>query len=183
MDTEEIEIARLIDRLFNELIEDVQASASLWASDPCAFTRRTYIRTVFAFVEGMIQVMKSSCLLFNERMEEKVLTPEEIVLLREEQAQLKENGAVSIRNTKISLAPNFRFAMACANKVFELNHAPDTGGQGWQDFKNAISIRNRITHPGSPEDLEIDEADIETVNNAMGYFRNETIPFIESRKI
>lgn len=178
------ETAHNIDQLFHALIEDVQQATVLWGDRFDGFSRRIYIKTVFSFFEGMIQLMKSSCLLFNKISNSISLTEEEIVLLKEEQAYIKGNGSVGIRNSNVNLASNILFTLQCCNKVFSLEHEheQDVTGQGWQDFNSAIKIRNRITHPQSLEDLEISKEDMRLLNSAADYFRNETLPFIQNRK-
>lgn len=178
-----IESAREIDQLFYALTEDVKQAAALWTERQDDFSRRTYIKTCFSLVEGLTQIMKSACLLANEYKDLNALSPEEIVLLREELAYVKQNGHVGVKSAPIGMAANFRFATSCCNKIFNLNHELNAGGNGWVKFIDAIKIRDKITHPHKLSDINISEEDMDIINEAMDFFREETIPFVKCKKI
>jgi hypothetical protein len=42
---------------------------------------------------------------------------------------------------------------------------------GWNEFKKAVRIRNRITHPKSASDLDISDEDTKTVEAASEWFQ------------
>jgi hypothetical protein len=43
-------------------------------------------------------------------------------------------------------------------------------GSGWQAFRKAVAIRNRITHPREIRDLLITDAELEDVTRAYHWF-------------
>src|ERR1700675_311447 len=112
-----IEKAREVDELFHALMDDVIGVTEIWRQRGDEFSHRLYVRTVFAFVEGIIQVMKSSALVYDEINDPHLLTPEEITLLKEESAQIGNSGQVEIKKKKIPFLPNFEFAVATYAKV------------------------------------------------------------------
>lgn len=78
---ENIAKAREINNLFYELVGDVIEVTKIWEQRSDELSRRLYVRTVFACVEGIIQVMKSAALLYDDRNNPPMLTLEEIALL------------------------------------------------------------------------------------------------------
>lgn len=165
--------ARRIDSLFNELMDDVMCATDIWHERGDEFSHRLYVRTVFASVEGVIQVMKSAALLLDEINELPVLTPEELILLKEEEVQVEDNGKVKIKKKKISLLLNFQFAFLTYAKVRGETTKLDKK-QGWQSLKDAIQIRDRLMHPHTLKDLQVPQKDMEIVEQGMKFFRDTT---------
>lgn len=128
---EHIVRAREIDKLFNELVGDVLEVTKIWEQRSDELSHRLYVRTVFACVEGIIQVMKSASLLFDERNDPPMLTLEEISLLKEEDPHVGANGGVEIKKKKISLLPNFEFSIRTYAKIKRCPINLDKGGEGW----------------------------------------------------
>jgi len=93
---EDVIKAREIDMLFYELVGDVIEVTKIWEKRGDKLSHRLYVRTVFACVEGIIQVMKSAALLFDEKNNPPVLTLEEIALLKEKDPRVDSNGKVKI---------------------------------------------------------------------------------------
>ncbi len=165
--------ARSIDSLFNTLMDDVMCANDIWLERGDEFSHRLYVRTVFASVEGVIQVMKSAALLRDEINELPVLTPEELILLREEEVQVEDNGKVKIKKKKISLLHNFQFAFLTYAKVKGKTAKLDKN-DGWERLKDAIQIRDRLIHPHSLKDLQVSQKDMEIVEQGMKFFRDTT---------
>ena len=46
---------------------------------------------------------------------------------------------------------------------------------GWEKMQRALAIRHRITHPKSPEDLEIADDEMDTVRDAHVWLLNCTV--------
>lgn len=173
-----IEQARKLDELFYKLMEDVTSSVELWRDRCDEFSRRTHVRTAFSLVEGVIQLLKSSALLFDDLKSESVFSAAEIILLKEEQAHLNSNGEVEVQKIKIPLRNNFKFATKSYAKACSIEFHLDLSTQGWEMFIKAIKIRDRITHPRSIDDLQVSLNDIEIVEKGMEFFREATAPLL-----
>jgi len=174
--------AREIDKLFYELVEDVLGVTKIWEQRDDELSHRLYVRTVFACVEGIIQVMKSAALLFDERNDPPMLTLEEIALLKEEDPHVGGNGKVEIKKKKISLLPNFEFSIRTYAKIKRCPINFEKGGEGWASLRKSISIRDRLTHPHSIEDLKITNEELKTVEKAMEFFRDTTIQLLGDKR-
>jgi hypothetical protein len=172
------EEAQKINQLFHALVADVYTAKELWEQRNDGFSKRVYIKTFFNLVEGIVHVLKASALFLDAIDAAHALTPEEIVMLKEEQVHVTEGGRASTHGTSISLLPNLRFAIACYSKVNKIRFKLDTSGAGWAQLKNAAKIRDHLTHPHSEADLAVSDADMQVLNVAMEYFRNATIPLL-----
>ena len=170
--------ARELDSFFYALADDVIQVTHIMEQRGDELSHRLYVRTVFAFVEGVIQSMKSATLLFDELNNPRLLTAEEVTVLKEEDVQLGEHGKVEIKKRKISLLSNFEFALYSYAKIQRQEFALDKGGEGWRSLREAIRIRDRLTHPHTLKDLEVPLADLEVVERGMQFFRESTVPLV-----
>lgn len=166
--------ARRIDSLFNELMDDVMCATDIWHERGDEFSHRLYVRTVFACVEGVIQVMKSAALLLDEINELPVLTPEELAFLREEEVQVGNNDEVTPKKIKTSLLPNFQRTFLTYAKLRGETVKLDKEGQGWERLRDAIKIRDRLMHPHTLKDLQVPQKDMEIIEQGMKFFRDTT---------
>lgn len=166
--------AREIDSLFRALIADVIEVTGIWQQRGDELSHRLYVRTVFSAVEGIIQVMKAGALLFDELNEPRLLSPEDIALLNEIDPQISGSGQIQIKKKKISLLPNFEYAIYTYARVRRMNVVLDKGGEGWTALREAIGVRDRLTHPHKVADLEVGLDELKTIEAAMKFFRDTT---------
>lgn len=170
--------AREIDALFRILVDDVIEVVRIWEQRGDELSHRLYVRTVFAALEGIIQVMKSGALLFDEVNEPRVLSPEDVALLKEADSQIGSKGQVEIKKKKISLLPNFEYALHTYARVRRMHVVLDKGGTGWDALRKAISVRDRLTHPRKIEDMAVGLDELKTIETAMKFFRDTTGPLL-----
>ena len=174
------EQARKIDQLFYALMEDVRTACELWHERTDDFSRRVYVKTSMSTVEGMTQVMKRAALLFDHRNSPPTLTAEEVILLKEESVSLKGNGKPAIKRAKLPFLPNFIFAINSLAKVFNIEIIVKEMSH-YENFKEAILLRNRITHPINTEDLTISLSEMKSFELAMKFFREATEPVLHRK--
>ncbi len=164
---------REIDGLFNELVDDVIEVTKIWEQREDELSRRLYVRTVFACVEGVVQVMKSAALLHDTMNDPQELNLKEIVLLKEEDPYISDNGRVGIRKKKIVLLHNFEFAIRVYAKVRGCPVVLDKK-EGWCCLQQAIKIRDRLTHPHTKQDLTVSDEEMKIVMTAVKFFHYTT---------
>jgi hypothetical protein len=129
-----------------------------------SFHRRQYVRAASALIEGFTSMMKQFALLYPEPF-----SPEEVLLLREKEPLLKENGKASTRERFVPIENNIRFAFTAYAKAHHATFALDCSGSDWQDFKKLINIRNRITHPRGQEELSILDDELDSIKRALDF--------------
>jgi len=75
-----------------------------------------------------------------------------------------------------------RFAFATCSRAFGITNTLNVGDARWDSFQKAIEMRNRITHPRTPEDLHLSDEDFEQIKLALFWFSENQLVrfFVES---
>jgi hypothetical protein len=157
------------------LLEDArQAEIHLDANPSSQFARRAYIRSVFATIEGSIWLIKTACLSAKNTKGQKMYTPSEFALLREESYELKSNGEVKISPKFLKLPDNIKFIFKYISKRSGYDINIGVGAKTWEGFLQALEIRHRITHPKNTAAFNITDDEIATCRATTSWF-NELI--------
>jgi len=169
----QIRISRLssTDAMMRLLMDDVvrqQAQISEEGLDSSS-ARRAYVRALFALVEATIWALKRRVLNRAER-QHSLLSHTERGLLREEAADVTESGAIRAQAKFLPLLPNVRFTFAIYARVFRCPKSPTYTTAGWQAFRQAQALRNRLAHPKIFGDLMVSDADVKAVDKAQEWF-------------
>ena len=149
--------------LVDELREDVdQAIEEMEDYDDDQFSRRTYVRTVFAMIEGAVFALK------REALEQSYVG--KFDLSSDDLAKLEEqSGYLSFReNIKFTFPI---FARAFGEK-FEFDPSLDQA-QGWRSLCQAKRVRDHLMHPKSVDQLEINDSDLSTVKDAAEWVEEQ----------
>jgi hypothetical protein len=157
--------------LIDTLAADMKAGLELYTSTGRSpFALRAYVRSFFAYVEAWAYLWKQLIL------EEPILhaispTQAELALLREEAYEVADNGEAVTRTDRfVPLDRNMRFVFAIATKCFGSPYNLDVSGRGWQAFREAIRVRNRLMHPKQPTDLILSDSEFQAVKDAQLWF-------------
>ncbi|MBI2725233.1 MAG: hypothetical protein HYX42_03180 [Polaromonas sp.] len=156
-------------RVFTVLNEDLDAALMAGREEPNQFAHRTLIRTYFAFVEGIAYQLRQVTRASLEGTDK--LTQGEMALLREERFQLNARGEPEAKDNYQSMLPNLLFSVRCYVKNHGATYVPDTSKSGWWSMKQAVAIRDRITHPKSAMGLEISDEDANHFVLAAGWWK------------
>ncbi len=158
--------------LAGALKEDIQDSLQLYiSSKKSQFSRRIYARTLFSQIEAWVYNLKT-LILESELILEAPPTPLELTALREETwGGVSDAGQPQVRADRfIPLAANIRFACQTAARCFGVSYSIAAGEAGWKAFREALEIRNRLTHPRSSADLAVSDTEVETIHKAHEWF-------------
>lgn len=98
------------------------------------------------------------------------LTQAEIDYAFEVSHQLNDKGDIVEVSAHINLTRNIKFAFNLYSKAHSLNLSFDAGLSWWSDLKKAIKIRDRLMHPRTPEDLDIEANEVISVMSAVRGF-------------
>ncbi|MGG4095304.1 hypothetical protein [Paenibacillus lautus] len=142
--------------------EDVKISHEILQNNDSQYNRRTYIRTAFAAVEASSYLLKQHCI--NENNGE-VYSEAEIALLNDETYFLNNKAEASVRQNFLPVADNFKFAIKMYLKL-NPNKELELDTLGWDYFKKAIAIRNKIVHPKLLDDFVISDSELKIVEKA-----------------
>ena len=177
--------------LFKALSDDAIAADEERTQSDNQFKRRTYVRTVFALIEGDTFRRKHAALMLHDLYQEMlgvsappeqlakvtqvVFTDAEIALIREEQYELDNKGEVQTRQKFLRPAANLRLSFKVYAKATDSSYELDVGGIGWDSYLKALAVRNRITHPRYERDIEISDEDLDVIQKAFQWYRDCTM--------
>ena len=141
---------------------------------PCALPpeeidaiRRLYIRVFVTMVEGSVAAIKNVILHYSEQ-----LNDAERAVLRDVTFDLNEKGVPYERPLRPPILSSLKFAFRIFASVHKLSIVPDYRSSGWQAMKNVIELRNRLTHPKTPNDLKVTDTDLKSVDEAEIWLRD-----------
>lgn len=151
------------------LSDDLERAEKDLIANEDSYSRRNHIRALFAMVEGSIYILKQTVLVAASSGTGP-FSRAELAVLREETFDLKDNGHARTQKKFLKVAANLRFTKRCLEKAFgyslEFNATPTS----WDDFTNAIKIRNRVTHPKGLQDFEVSKEESELARRVGHWF-------------
>ena len=133
------------------------------------FWRRLAVRVALSIIESLCFRMKITILSHNELFGKK-LSPRIETPLREETYALDEKGETMSRNAYYEPKRNLRFVFKEFAKVFNPDFRLKVDDKGWASYREALKIRNRITHPKNLWDLNCSEEEYKMVTEAYNWF-------------
>lgn len=140
-------------------------------------SRRLYVRAVFALIEALVEQHKR--LLLHLTSTNIIALPAGTAEALSERAFLvNDNGAVAEREQFLNLARKLRAVYRAAGEGFGEVLPNDFGGQGWASFREAIRVRDRLTHPRTFQDCHVDEDDLLQVDQAEAWYRLLNTEFV-----
>ncbi|MBD2701857.1 hypothetical protein IC229_14500 [Spirosoma sp. BT702] len=160
------------------LLEDSALAELLLETVDIPFHRRTYIRTIFASIEGSIWLMKQVCLVAEKSPDSPEMPVSEYLLLSETDYSLKSNGDVRQQAKFLPLTDNLQFVAKVLNYRHSAGINLGVGTKGWENFQEAIKIRNRITHPKSSDDYAITDTEMQLCIKVSHWFNDLTKTFL-----
>ena len=146
-------------------------------SDGEEANRRFYVRAVFALVEAVVEQHKRLLLDLAERGAIALATGVRQAL-SEQVPLVKDNGTVMYREQYLQLERKLRVVYRAAGEALGQPLAVSFGNAGWQSFRAALEVRDRITHPKTYEDCHVDGDALDTVNRGHDWFRALNDEFI-----
>jgi len=167
--------------LLQYLIDDVYKSFEILDSDKeSQYLRRVAVRTVFSFIEGIVQIVKFD-LNFDIRHSrtEITLSSKEYELLHE--VKIKDGEKFKII---IPLEQNLKRTFKLAGKIWGLTgYQLDTTCSQYTYFMYAKETRNKLAHPRTYYDIEISNDEMSYVAHAFEWVRQEFVKLISFNKL
>lgn len=141
------------------LAHDVLIALNRLEKDDTQTSRRDFIRTLFAAVEGIVWQFRETVRSSAEDLD--ALPPMLAMAMTETSYSVSESGKLTDQQRFIPLPAMIRLV---TNVAKELAPTLDIAfnEKGWDDLKRTIAIRNRITHPKGISDLAISSDDTKT---------------------
>lgn len=153
------------------LVEDVRAAETHLQTAADESARRNFVRTTFAAIEGAVWICREHVREAAQMLGE--LTPLLDLALRERSYTVTDRGDLIEQVRHVTLTTMIRLVTKQAGRI-----APglkiDFADTGWTKLREAISIRNRITHPKTTQDLSLSMPDVKLVREAFFWVMNLT---------
>ena len=130
--------------------------------------RRAYVRSVFAFIEGILHRMKLTASHLGRSL--RTLSVEEIVVINEVALDVNSKGEVVSKPVFIKFLNNVRFSFRIYSKSFGSSFELSLGGNGWQKLQECVKVRDRLMHPKATTDLEVTDSEVEAAKLAFNWF-------------
>lgn len=143
--------------LFQELQNDIaSAYAALELDRDSQYLRRCVVRAIFSFIEAAIESVKVE---LRSTIRSGHFTDQ---LSDREKETLGSLHVIGPRQDKfLPLDQNVKRIFRLAAKIWKLkNFRLNTGDEDFQDFLRAKSARNRLTHPKTFYDIEVNDFDM-----------------------
>jgi hypothetical protein len=133
------------------------------------FDARQLIRSAFAYIEGAMFVLKIEASFNADEKSVELNLPQQHFIF-EKDFDLNDKGEVVERTAKISLTKNIKFAFSVFAKANEVANTLDAGSEWWSKLKSSIKVRDRLTHPRFPSDLDVTPQElIATIKAKAGF--------------
>ncbi|HKQ89263.1 MAG TPA: hypothetical protein VJZ77_01175 [Blastocatellia bacterium] len=133
------------------------------------YWRRALVRAFFAKVEGVIHCMKR--IAYSCRFQPGVEFSEgELMFLTEKTYQLNDKGEVYDQRMQTSLKSNIKFAFRAYARAHLVDYKLNVGDDTWNDFKNSLLVRDRLTHPKEVRNLEVSDEELKSLQRAFDWF-------------
>jgi hypothetical protein len=139
---------------------------------------RQLVRSVFAFIEGVTFSMKVKAADYCLQNDKEISDAERFFAVDVDHI-LTDKGQVIEKSAHIKLSDNVRFAFALQEKALGLTDSFDASCEWWSCFKTAIKIRDRLTHPKLPEDIDVSGNEIVTVLKAFNGFKEQALNYAQ----
>jgi hypothetical protein len=167
------------DRCHSELVEAIDAGQEDEDGGVTAnyeYHARQLIRAIFAYLEAVTFSVKAWSA--NHCMENEIpITPQERYFATDTEYEINQKGEIVEAAAKISLSKNIRFAIAMNRKAHGIEVPFDASVEWWSCLKQAIKVRDRLTHPKLPGDLDVSGNDIINALKARSGFEDELLRF------
>lgn len=148
-------------KLMGDLLDGITESATLMTQQQGHQTERAFVLNVAMALEGIFTVLRQEILEeIRIGVTSEPFTISETVLLQGRSFDIKQNGKVAKKPAKIPLKYNVKFTLHCLRKAYGLPEDKIDDAASLAHLDGITTIRSRLVHPKSPDDLIISKADI-----------------------
>lgn len=163
--------------LIRVLIGDVIAARERLNTADTQTARRDVVRASLAAIEGEVWLAREHVRETLRNLE--TLSPLADLALREHTYVVTENGTLLEQTRSVPLPTAVRLIVAQTQTICP-DLSVDFTVAGWSNFRRAISIRNRITHPRPENDLNVSVDELNAVGSGLSWLA-ATIEYIMGR--
>lgn len=155
--------------LFDIAMDDASLSIEEAIESGGARQRRQAVRSVFAFIDGCHNSVRSH-VESQATAYGHLYSLAELAVLREESPYVDDRGNVKVRPLKVPLITSIKALVKLLSKNQDAPHSVDLNHPGFAALAKAIEIRNRVVHPKVASDLDISSEDLEVIGRAFNWY-------------
>lgn len=149
------------------LVGDVARADKAHGVRPDQAAKRDFVRTSFAAIEGAVWIFREHIHQLAQATE--TLEEDERIVLSETAYGVDQTGRILHQKKFLTLIATIKLCSNIAKRIAPSSDI-DFSASGWQDLRDAVQIRNRITHPKTLEDLQLSGRDVTSCANALHWF-------------
>lgn len=146
------------------LMKDVTASVKRLKELDTQSNRRDHIRCVGAALDGLIWSSRDDIGYVANRSAH--LNQIELLALRDSTYRIRENGRIDEKSNYTPMVTSVKMVIRIGKKVF-LTWKYDLSSDEYETLDRFVSVRNRITHPKSVKEMEINDTEIYDAGKAF----------------
>jgi hypothetical protein len=131
------------------------------------FVARVTIRNIFSGIESILHGCRMEAVEWSRFHE---YPPEIILALEDSQPAIKDNGEIYKRSAKHGLKGSVVLVMKMLSGFHGHDLQVDFSNGGGAAFLRAIKVRDRLTHPKSDADFNVNEQELIDVRDGLNWF-------------
>jgi len=135
------------------------------------FWLRSFTRTFFALVEGVSFTLRQLTLALHERGQLRLSVGEQALL--SEKRYFWDKGKVGSADAFNKALDNLQIALTLFPRAFGVEFQLTTGDHRYGSFRQALRLRDAITHPKNGQDLQLSNESIKQLYEALAWFPAE----------
>jgi hypothetical protein len=160
------------------LDSDVNAARELWLKSPdLQFARRVLLRCCCASVEGTLSLLKQiapSCADFFSVN----LTASEMKILTERHTYV-EDGIEKSKPAFLPLRDSVKETFKIFAKTHTISSTTDFSATGFTELCNAFELRNKLMHPKTVFDLEVNDKALDEADRGLKWFNHTLVKLLQ----
>ena len=162
----------------NDIYErDIQFVIDNINSEPNDFWRRSLIRLCTSLFESEIFILKNRLISYCDK-NSIPFKPELRLTLEGKKYTVESSGKLKSNYLSIKLTDDIRFTFQTYMDIRGFQLSSSFNDNGWNDLKETIKIRNRITHPKSTVEQEINTSEIAICMSGYNWFHKNYDQFM-----
>lgn len=173
---------QLDEPLLAPLFDDVVKCEELLEEADSQFAKRAFVRASFAWHEGALHWFKKivSQWLISGMGKTGDLNVSAFLLLQDEFHRPNRQGKIESERNRIPFLNLLAFVIRKAAEITNADATELFGDNGWCEVQKALKVRDRITHPKTPEDLNITPEEIESTRESLRWLFNCWVRIVKS---
>ncbi len=154
------------------LLDDVLHSSEELTRSESAAGRRSYIRCVVTFIEGLCAYMRWLLLqrVAGVSLRTGTVPLTTLALLLEQSPTCDDNGDEKLDYQRVPVLAHAKFTIKRFAREVSVDSAPLLGDNGWNNVRATINLRNRLVHPKEVAHLHVSDKDMRAATSAFNWF-------------